>query len=157
MYSCIRLYVECCPSGPSGEAIQIHHQTRQNMAELQGSQQRDPVHTSAELLELAYHEATGRLHMPTTRSMFPLFCLCERQFFWSTNCLLFVFLFKAISLQACRRERPFLWRRDGRVYWKSREQQQWWYASSWNIPSISVCNLSLPTTYCLALRYLQWG
>lgn len=50
----------CCSSGPSGEAIQIHHQTRQNMAELQGSQQRDPVHTSAELLELAYHEATGR-------------------------------------------------------------------------------------------------
>lgn len=31
------------------------------MAELQGSQQRDPAHTSAELLELAYHEATGRL------------------------------------------------------------------------------------------------
>lgn len=30
------------------------------MAELQGSQQRDPAHTSAELLELAYHEATGR-------------------------------------------------------------------------------------------------
>lgn len=50
----------CCSSGPSGEAIQIHHQTRQNMAELQGSQHRDPAHTSAELLELAYHEATGR-------------------------------------------------------------------------------------------------
>lgn len=49
-----------CAAGPSGEAIQIHHQTRQNMAELQGSQQRDPAHTSAELLELAYHEATGR-------------------------------------------------------------------------------------------------
>lgn len=31
------------------------------MAELQDSQQRDPAHTSAELLELAYHEATGRL------------------------------------------------------------------------------------------------
>lgn len=46
--------------GPSGEAIQIHHQTRQNMAELQGSEQRDPARTSAELLELAYHEATGR-------------------------------------------------------------------------------------------------
>ncbi|MEQ2191112.1 hypothetical protein XENOCAPTIV_021065 [Xenoophorus captivus] len=30
------------------------------MAELQGSQQKDPTHTSAELLELAYHEATGR-------------------------------------------------------------------------------------------------
>lgn len=30
------------------------------MAELQGSQQKDPAHTSAELLELAYHEATGR-------------------------------------------------------------------------------------------------
>ncbi|KAM7326142.1 hypothetical protein ACRRTK_014620 [Alexandromys fortis] len=46
--------------GPSGEAIQIHHQTRQNMAELQGSRQRDPTHSSAELLELAYHEAAGR-------------------------------------------------------------------------------------------------
>lgn len=47
-------------AGPSGEAIQIHHQTRQNMAELQGSRQRDPTHSSAELLELAYHEAAGR-------------------------------------------------------------------------------------------------
>lgn len=47
-------------TGPSGEPIQIHHQTRQNMAELQGSEQRDPARTSAELLELAYHEATGR-------------------------------------------------------------------------------------------------
>lgn len=46
--------------GPSGEAIQIHHQTRQNMAELQGSGRRDPTHSSAELLELAYHEAAGR-------------------------------------------------------------------------------------------------
>lgn len=46
--------------GPSGEAIQIHHQTRQNMAELQGSGQRDLTHSSAELLELAYHEAAGR-------------------------------------------------------------------------------------------------
>ena len=53
-----------CVPGPSGEAIQIHHQTRQNMAELQGSEQRDPAHTSAELLELAYHEATGRLDTP---------------------------------------------------------------------------------------------
>ena len=59
---------ECCSAGPSGEAIQIHHQTRQNMAELQGSQQRDPAHTSAELLELAYHEATGRLAPPSTRN-----------------------------------------------------------------------------------------
>ncbi|XP_048467648.1 GATOR complex protein DEPDC5 [Rhincodon typus] len=47
-------------TGPSGEAIQIHHQTRQHMAELQGSNMRDPTHSSAELLELAYHEATGR-------------------------------------------------------------------------------------------------
>ncbi|GCC17581.1 hypothetical protein chiPu_0022007, partial [Chiloscyllium punctatum] len=45
---------------PSGEPIQIHHQTRQHMAELQGSSLRDPTHSSAELLELAYHEATGR-------------------------------------------------------------------------------------------------
>lgn len=38
------------------------------MAELQGSQQRDPAHTSAELLELAYHEATGRSDTDTTRN-----------------------------------------------------------------------------------------
>lgn len=64
-----RLYVSLfCSAGPSGEAIQIHHQTRQNMAELQGSQQRDPAHTSAELLELAYHEATGRSDTNTTRN-----------------------------------------------------------------------------------------
>uniref|UniRef100_A0A673B5W4 DEP domain containing 5, GATOR1 subcomplex subunit n=1 Tax=Sphaeramia orbicularis TaxID=375764 RepID=A0A673B5W4_9TELE len=55
-----RRWMHTFPVGPSGEAIQIHHQTRQNMAELQGSEQRDPTHTSAELLELAYHEATGR-------------------------------------------------------------------------------------------------
>ncbi|XP_034743793.1 GATOR complex protein DEPDC5 isoform X3 [Etheostoma cragini] len=55
-----RRWMHTFPVGPSGEAIQIHHQTRQNMAELQGSQQRDPAQTSAELLELAYHEATGR-------------------------------------------------------------------------------------------------
>ncbi|KAM9844724.1 LOW QUALITY PROTEIN: GATOR1 complex protein DEPDC5 [Aulostomus maculatus] len=55
-----RRWMHTFPVGPTGEAIQIHHQTRQNMAELQGSQQRDPAHTSAELLELAYHEATGR-------------------------------------------------------------------------------------------------
>lgn len=53
------MFLQCSP-GPSGEPIQIHHQTRQNMVELQGSEQRDPAHTSAELLELAYHEATGR-------------------------------------------------------------------------------------------------
>lgn len=55
-----RRWMHTFPVGPSGEAIQIHHQTRQNMAELQGSQQKDPTHTSAELLELAYHEATER-------------------------------------------------------------------------------------------------
>uniref|UniRef100_A0A8C1UR81 DEP domain containing 5, GATOR1 subcomplex subunit n=1 Tax=Cyprinus carpio TaxID=7962 RepID=A0A8C1UR81_CYPCA len=55
-----RRWMHTFPVGPSGEAIQIHHQTRQNMAELQGSEQRDPARTSAELLELAYHEATGR-------------------------------------------------------------------------------------------------
>uniref|UniRef100_A0A673XFN0 DEP domain containing 5, GATOR1 subcomplex subunit n=1 Tax=Salmo trutta TaxID=8032 RepID=A0A673XFN0_SALTR len=59
-----RRWMHTFPVGPSGEAIQIHHQTRQNMAELQGSEQRDPAHTSAELLELAYHEATGRLDTP---------------------------------------------------------------------------------------------
>ncbi len=68
IYLRTKLYFPLLPSGPSGEAIQIHHQTRQNMAELQGSQQRDPAHTSAELLELAYHEATGRLDTPTTRN-----------------------------------------------------------------------------------------
>ncbi|XP_052464433.1 GATOR complex protein DEPDC5 isoform X6 [Carassius gibelio] len=54
-----RRWMHTFPVGPSGEAIQIHHQTRQNMAELQVSEQRDPARTSAELLELAYHEATG--------------------------------------------------------------------------------------------------
>ncbi|XP_052422961.1 GATOR complex protein DEPDC5 isoform X10 [Carassius gibelio] len=54
-----RRWMHTFPVGPSGEAIQIHHQTRQNMAELQGSEQRDPARTSAELLELAYHEAMG--------------------------------------------------------------------------------------------------
>lgn len=46
-------------AGPSGEAIQIHHQMRQNMADLQG-QQTNPAHSSAELLELVCPEATGR-------------------------------------------------------------------------------------------------
>lgn len=55
-----RRWMHTFPVGPSGEAIQIHHQTRQNMEELQGSGQRDPTHSSAELLELAYHEAAGR-------------------------------------------------------------------------------------------------
>ncbi|KAJ7987219.1 hypothetical protein DPEC_G00336480 [Dallia pectoralis] len=55
-----RRWMHTFPVGPSGEAIQIHHQTRQNMVELQGSELRDPAQTSAELLELAYHEATGR-------------------------------------------------------------------------------------------------
>ncbi|MGH0180923.1 UNVERIFIED_CONTAM: hypothetical protein FKN15_005545 [Acipenser sinensis] len=55
-----RRWMHTFPVGPSGEAIQIHHQTRQNMVELQGSDLRDPTQSSAELLELAYHEATGR-------------------------------------------------------------------------------------------------
>nr|XP_028565885.1 GATOR complex protein DEPDC5 isoform X4 [Podarcis muralis] len=55
-----RRWMHTFPVGPSGEAIQIHHQTRQNMAEMQGSGQRDWTHSSAELLELAYHEAAGR-------------------------------------------------------------------------------------------------
>uniref|UniRef100_A0A7M4E978 GATOR1 complex protein DEPDC5 n=1 Tax=Crocodylus porosus TaxID=8502 RepID=A0A7M4E978_CROPO len=53
-----RRWMHTFPVGPSGEAIQIHHQTRQNMAEMQGNGQRDLTHSSAELLELAYHEAT---------------------------------------------------------------------------------------------------
>ncbi|XP_036625037.1 GATOR complex protein DEPDC5 isoform X2 [Trichosurus vulpecula] len=59
-----RRWMHTFPVGPSGEAIQIHHQTRQNMAELQGRGQRDLTHSSAELLELAYHEAAGR-HLPS--------------------------------------------------------------------------------------------
>ncbi|XP_060048727.1 GATOR1 complex protein DEPDC5 isoform X2 [Erinaceus europaeus] len=55
-----RRWMHTFPVGPSGEAIQIHHQTRQNMAELQGSAQREAARSSAELLELAYHEAAGR-------------------------------------------------------------------------------------------------
>ncbi|PKU35757.1 hypothetical protein llap_13937 [Limosa lapponica baueri] len=54
-----RRWMHTFPVGPSGEAIQIHHQTRQNMAEMQGNGQQDTTHSSAELLELAYHEATG--------------------------------------------------------------------------------------------------
>lgn len=46
-------------AGPSGEAIQIHHQMKQNMAELQG-QQINPAHNSAELQEIVYNEANGR-------------------------------------------------------------------------------------------------
>ncbi|XP_077391855.1 GATOR1 complex protein DEPDC5 isoform X4 [Festucalex cinctus] len=55
-----RRWMHTFPVDPFGEAIQIHHQTRQNIAELQDSYQRDYAHTSAELLELAYQEATGR-------------------------------------------------------------------------------------------------
>lgn len=46
-------------AGPSGEAIQIHHQMRQNMADLQG-QQINPAHSSAELLEIVCPKAPGR-------------------------------------------------------------------------------------------------
>ncbi|KAF2976269.1 hypothetical protein EK904_002704 [Melospiza melodia maxima] len=63
VFSWMRMCVDYNRQGgksPSGEAIQIHHQTRQNMAEMQGSGQQDLTHSSAELLELAYHEATGR-------------------------------------------------------------------------------------------------
>uniref|UniRef100_A0A8C4LT12 DEP domain containing 5, GATOR1 subcomplex subunit n=1 Tax=Equus asinus asinus TaxID=83772 RepID=A0A8C4LT12_EQUAS len=66
-----RRWMHTFPVGPSGEAIQIHHQTRQNMVELQGSGQRDPTHSSAELLELAYHEAAGRQH-----EIRPFLCFC---------------------------------------------------------------------------------
>ncbi|XP_011614624.1 GATOR complex protein DEPDC5 isoform X2 [Takifugu rubripes] len=54
-----RRWMHTFPIGPSGEAIQIHHQMRQNMADLQG-QQTNPAHSSAELLELVCPEATGR-------------------------------------------------------------------------------------------------
>uniref|UniRef100_A0A8C0IVJ9 GATOR1 complex protein DEPDC5 n=1 Tax=Chelonoidis abingdonii TaxID=106734 RepID=A0A8C0IVJ9_CHEAB len=46
-----RRWMHTFPVGPSGEAIQIHHQTRQNMAEMQGNGQRDLTHSSAELLD----------------------------------------------------------------------------------------------------------
>ncbi|KAM5192966.1 GATOR1 complex protein DEPDC5 isoform 1-T1 [Mantella aurantiaca] len=61
-----RRWMHTFPVGPSGEAIQIHHQTRQNIADLQGNGQRELVHSSAELLELAYQEATGRHGGPRT-------------------------------------------------------------------------------------------
>ncbi|KAM4807782.1 GATOR1 complex protein DEPDC5 isoform 3-T3 [Rhinophrynus dorsalis] len=61
-----RRWMHTFPVGPSGEAIQIHHQTRQNMVELQGNGMREAAHSSAELLELAYHEATGRHGTPRT-------------------------------------------------------------------------------------------
>uniref|UniRef100_A0A8C5EZU3 GATOR1 complex protein DEPDC5 n=1 Tax=Gopherus evgoodei TaxID=1825980 RepID=A0A8C5EZU3_9SAUR len=47
-----RRWMHTFPVGPSGEAIQIHHQTRQNMAEMQGNGQRDLTHSSAELKEI---------------------------------------------------------------------------------------------------------
>lgn len=46
-------------AGPSGEAIQIHHQMRQNMADLH-VQQINPAHSSAELLEIVCPKAPGR-------------------------------------------------------------------------------------------------
>ncbi|XP_061652513.1 GATOR1 complex protein DEPDC5 isoform X8 [Phyllopteryx taeniolatus] len=55
-----RRWMHTFPVDTFGEAIQIHHQTRQNIAELQDSQQRVHGHISAELLEVAYQEATGR-------------------------------------------------------------------------------------------------
>ncbi|KAG8455834.1 hypothetical protein GDO86_001871 [Hymenochirus boettgeri] len=61
-----RRWMHTFPVGPSGEAIQIHHQTRQNIAELQSNGRREAAHSSAELLELAYHEATGRHGGPRT-------------------------------------------------------------------------------------------
>uniref|UniRef100_A0A3P8X2B6 DEP domain containing 5, GATOR1 subcomplex subunit n=1 Tax=Cynoglossus semilaevis TaxID=244447 RepID=A0A3P8X2B6_CYNSE len=63
-----RRWMHTFPVGPSGEAIQIHHQIKnQSIAEVQGQKQRDPAHTSAELLELAYQEATGRSHRDSIR------------------------------------------------------------------------------------------
>ncbi|XP_043858131.1 GATOR complex protein DEPDC5 isoform X2 [Dromiciops gliroides] len=64
-----RRWMHTFPVGPSGEAIQIHHQTRQNMAELQGRGQRELTHSSAELLELAYHEAAGRKNTSLSRGV----------------------------------------------------------------------------------------
>ncbi|XP_077579911.1 GATOR1 complex protein DEPDC5 isoform X3 [Stigmatopora nigra] len=43
-----------------GEAILIHHQTRKDIAEWHDSYLKNIVHTTAELLELLYHEATKR-------------------------------------------------------------------------------------------------
>lgn len=126
------LYSHCSSAGPSGEAIQIHHQTRQNMAELQGSQQRDPAHTSAELLELAYHEATGRLDTNTTKNNIFL-CI--------NNKLVFLFWSKENNIKASRRERPLHRWRNGGVDWKSREHQQRWSVNTcfWNtLPFFSI-------------------
>lgn len=85
------------------------------MAELQGSQQRDPAHTSAELLELAYHEATGRLDTNTTKNSIFL-CINDK--------LVFLFRSKENNVKAGRRERPLYRWRNGGVDWKSREHQQ---------------------------------
>uniref|UniRef100_A0A3P8SU55 DEP domain containing 5, GATOR1 subcomplex subunit n=1 Tax=Amphiprion percula TaxID=161767 RepID=A0A3P8SU55_AMPPE len=89
-----RRWMHTFPVGPSGEAIQIHHQTRQNMAELQGSQQRDPAHTSAELLELAYHEATEE-HQPNDGAMFRVYNGNDKR---TMNNLVFYFMIKTTSL-----------------------------------------------------------
>nr|XP_049602672.1 GATOR complex protein DEPDC5 isoform X1 [Syngnathus scovelli] len=55
-----RRWMHTFPVDPFGEAFQIHHQTWQNIAELQDSYQRDHAQASAELLELTYQDTTGR-------------------------------------------------------------------------------------------------
>ncbi|XP_057684486.1 GATOR complex protein DEPDC5 isoform X1 [Corythoichthys intestinalis] len=55
-----RRWMHTFPVDPFGEAIQIHHQTRKDVAELQDSYLRDIGYTSAELLELSCHESTER-------------------------------------------------------------------------------------------------
>ncbi|XP_051944324.1 GATOR complex protein DEPDC5 isoform X2 [Hippocampus zosterae] len=55
-----RRWMHTFPLDTLGEAIQIHHQTRQSIAELQDSYQRDHAHISSEPLEVANQETTGR-------------------------------------------------------------------------------------------------
>uniref|UniRef100_A0A3Q2Y6N2 DEP domain containing 5, GATOR1 subcomplex subunit n=1 Tax=Hippocampus comes TaxID=109280 RepID=A0A3Q2Y6N2_HIPCM len=73
-----RRWMHTFPLDPLGEAIQIHHQTRQSIAELQDSCQRDHAHTSSEPLEVAYQEATGSHALNPTRS--PPFLLFSNVF-----------------------------------------------------------------------------
>ncbi|XP_061694755.1 GATOR1 complex protein DEPDC5 isoform X5 [Syngnathoides biaculeatus] len=54
-----RRWMHTFPLDPYGEAIQIHHQTRQNITHLQDSHQRFNGHISTDQLEVAYQEATG--------------------------------------------------------------------------------------------------
>uniref|UniRef100_A0A8C4YDR1 GATOR1 complex protein DEPDC5 n=1 Tax=Gopherus evgoodei TaxID=1825980 RepID=A0A8C4YDR1_9SAUR len=71
-----RRWMHTFPVGPSGEAIQIHHQTRQNMAEMQGNGQRDLTHSSAELkeIDLSFKKKCVKILTLSAPPVVPGFC-----------------------------------------------------------------------------------